>query len=367
MKVPFNDLTLHHRSIRDELDNLFDEVITNSQFIRGKHVEDFESTFASLIGLKHCVSCGNGTDALYIAIKSLDIKPGDEVIVPAHSWISTSEIVTQAGGKVIFCDTNMDTFTIDTKKIAEKITKRTVGIIPVHLYGHPADMDEILRIAKEHGLWIIEDCAQAVLSEYKGKKIGTFGDISTFSFYPGKNLGAIGDAGAILTNDENLKHKMACFARHGGLIKGSHEIEGINSRMDALQAGVLNIKLKHIEMWTLKRQEVAKKYLTQISDLRYVTLPKIKKACSHVWHLFVIQIEDRDGLKDHLYKNGVQTIINYPVCLPLLPAYKYLDHSKFDFPTAYHHQSRILSLPIFPEITNEQIDFVVSNIKSFYG
>src|SRR5882724_5463410 len=234
--VPFADLYAQYVSIKAEIDTAIAEVIRSSAFIRGPFVEKFETEFAMAIGAKHCVSCANGTDALYVAMRSLGVRSGDEIITTAHSWISTSETITRAGGKVVFCDTDVDTYTIDPQRIEAGITDRTVGIIPVHLYGQPSDMDAIMAIAHKHKLWVIEDCAQAHLAKFRGRTVGTFGDVATFSFYPGKNLGAMGDAGAITTSNGDLAQRMAMFARHGGLKKGDHQIEGINSRLDGLQA-----------------------------------------------------------------------------------------------------------------------------------
>jgi dTDP-4-amino-4,6-dideoxygalactose transaminase len=365
MKVPFNDLYNHHSLIRQEIDTAISNVIDESSFIRGSHVAEFEERFASLIGTQHCISCANGTDALYIAVKALGLKSDQEVIVPAHSWISTSEIVTQAGGTVVFCDTKSKGYTIDVSKIREKITDKTVGIIPVHLFGQPADMDEIVDIAREFGLWIVEDCAQAHLATYKGKRVGTMGDAATFSFYPGKNLGALGDAGAIVCSDKLLAEHMAKFSRHGGLVKGTHDIEGINSRMDSLQAAILNVKLGYLENWTLQRQEAASYYLNRLSSVESVSLPGIDVGKTHVWHLFVIQHDDRDALALFLKNNGVQTVINYPLALPFLKAYERFAHAPSAFPEAHYNQSRILSLPIYPEIEYKQIDYVCSLIEEF--
>jgi len=365
MKVPFNDLCKHHSFIRQEIDIAISNVIDESSFIRGRHVTEFEERFASLIGTQHCISCANGTDALYITVKALGLKSDQEVIVPAHSWISTSEIVTQAGGTVVFCDTKSNGYTIDVSKIREKITDKTVGIIPVHLFGQPADMDEVVDIAREFGLWVVEDCAQAHLATYKGKRVGTMGDAATFSFYPGKNLGALGDAGAIVCSDKLLAEHMAKFARHGGLVKGTHDIEGINSRMDSLQAAILNVKLDYIEKWTWQRQEAASRYLSRLSSVESIALPSVDKGKTHVWHLFVIQHEDREGLALFLKEHGVQTVINYPVALPFVKAYERFSHKPEDFPNAYYNQSRILSLPLFPEIENEQIDYVCALIEEY--
>ena len=365
MKVPFNDLYTQYLSLKPEIDAAIARTIENSAFVRGPEVEVFEESFAKLIDVEHCVSCANGTDAIYIAMHALGLKPGDEVIVPAHSWISTSETVSQAGGTVVFCDTRDNDFTIDVEAIEEKITKKTVGIIPVHLYGHPAQMDEVLRIATKHRLWVIEDCAQAHLATFDGQKVGKFGDIATFSFYPGKNLGAMGDAGALVTSDAQLSRRAARFARHGGLIKGTHEIEGINSRMDGLQAAILNVKLPHLASWTKKRQEVADAYLSQLAGIGDLILPQVDARANHVWHLFVIRTKQRDALKSYLAENGIQTIVNYPVALPFLDAYAHQKNAIEDFPTAYRHQSDILSLPVFPDMTSEQIDYTTSKLAAF--
>ena len=365
MKVPFNDLSKHHDFIQKEIKTAISRVISESSFVRGPHVQEFEERYASLIGTEYCVSCANGTDALYIAVKALGLKDGDEVIVPAHSWISTSEIVTQAGGVVVFCDTKLNGYTIDTDKIREKITTKTVGIIPVHLFGQPADMDEIMLLAKEFKLWVVEDCAQAHLATYKGKQVGTMGDAATFSFYPGKNLGAMGDAGAIVSNNACLVEHMSKFARHGGLVKGTHDIEGINSRLDSLQAAILNVKLDHIENWTKQRQEVASKYLNRLAAIDSIGLPHVDEGKTHVWHLFVIQHENRDGLASFLQENGVQTVVNYPVALPFLTAYERFGHTPAHFPNAHFNQSRILSLPIFPEIEDDQVAYVCKLISEY--
>lgn len=366
MNVPFNDLYAQYLSLKPEIDDAIARTIQSSAFVRGPEVELFEENFAKLMGVDHCVSCANGTEALYIAMHALGVKPGDEVIVPAHSWISTSETVTQAGGKVVFCDTRDVDFTIDVDAIETKITDKTVGIIPVHLYGHPVQMEAVMRIAKTHNLWVIEDCAQAHLATFQGTKVGQFGDIATFSFYPGKNLGAMGDAGALVTSDAQFARRAARFARHGGLVKGSHEIEGINSRLDGLQAAILNVKLPHLRDWTQKRQEVADVYQRQLAGVGDLILPQVGEHASHVWHLFVIRTKQRDSLKTHLASKGIQTVINYPVALPFLDAYAHQDNAIEDFPVAHGHQSEILSLPLFPEISTEMQSFVIDEINQFY-
>ena len=365
MNVPFVDLHAQYLSIKSEIDVAIAEVIAESAFIRGPHVERFEKAWAKTLGVKHCVSCANGTDALYIAIRALGVKPGDEVVTTAHSWISTSETITQAGGRVVFCDTDNETFTIDPALIEAKITSATVGIIPVHLYGQPADMDPIMAIARKHNLWVIEDSAQAHTAKYKGQVVGTFGNAATFSFYPGKNLGAYGDAGCVVTNDDHLADWAAAFARHGG--KGEHVMEGICSRMDGLQAAILNVKLPHLPAWIKARRRVARRYDDLLNGVGDIITPKVAPNRDHVYHLYVIRSEKRDPLRRHLTDAGVATVLNYPKALPFYPAYAYLGHNPSDFPVAYANQSRILSLPIYPEITDEIIEFVVDQIQTFFA
>ena len=365
MKIAFVDLHAQYLTIKQEIDGAIAAVIAESAYIRGRHVDAFEQAWASTLGVKRCVSCANGTDAIYVALRGLRLKPGDEVITSAHSWISTSETITQAGGRIVFCDTDEETFTIDPQDIQRKITPATVGIIPVHLYGQPADMDPIMAIAKRHNLWVIEDCAQAHLARYKGQYVGTFGDAATFSFYPGKNLGAYGDAGCIVTNDDRLADWMSTFARHGG--KGDHIMEGINSRMDGLQAAILNAKLPHLPAWTEARRYVAACYDEALADVGDLITPKVGPDRDHVYHLYVIRTENRDALKEHLTQAGISTVLNYSKALPFYPAYIYLGHIPEDFPAAYFNQSRILSLPIYPEMTKDMITDVVECIGSFFS
>lgn len=364
-QVPFADLYAQYLTIKDEIDFVIADVIQKSSFVRGPYVEKFEHMFAEMMESRYCISCANGTDSLYIAMVALGVKSGDEVIAPAHSWISTTETITQAGAKVVFCDTDKYTFTIDPRGIEAKITSNTVGIIPVHLYGQPADMDPIMAIAKKHNLWVLEDCAQAHLARYKGQLVGTFGDIASFSFYPGKNLGAMGDAGAVLTNDHSLADKMAMYSRHGGLKKGDHKIEGINSRMDGMQAAILSVKLPYLGGWTHRRQELAAEYESLLNGIDGLGLPAIARGREHVFHLYVVQHEKRDLLVDHLQRMGVQTVINYPTALPFLPAYARFGHQPADFPNAYSAQSTILSIPIFPEMTAKQQLAVANALRSF--
>ena len=365
MKIPFVDLHAQYLTIKQEIDRAIADVIAQSAYIRGPHVDAFEEAWARTLGVKRCVSCANGTDAIYIALRGLGLKRGDEVITSAHSWISTSEAITTAGGQIVFCDTDEETFTIDPIEIERKITPATVGIVPVHLYGQAADMSAIMAIAKKHNLWVLEDCAQAHLAKYNGRYVGTFGNAGTFSFYPGKNLGAYGDAGCIVTNDDRLADWLATFPRHGG--KGDHIIEGINSRMDGLQAAILNAKLPHLPVWTQARRLVAALYDELLGDVGDVITPEVGSNRDHVYYLYVIRTENRDVLRKQLSKAGISTVLNYPKALPFFPAYAHLSHVPKDFPVAYFNQSRILSLPIFPEMTKEMIDYVVSQIRNFFN
>jgi dTDP-4-amino-4,6-dideoxygalactose transaminase len=274
-------------------------------------------------------------------------------------------MITHAGADVVFADTDENTFTIDPSAIEAAITPRTVGIIPVHLYGQPADMDAIMAIARRHGLWVIEDCAQAHLAHYKGRQVGSFGAAATYSFYPGKNLGAMGDAGAVVTNDGRLAEHMTMLARHGGLTKHQHHIEGINSRLDGLQAAILSAKLPHLPQWTRARQDAARVYDAGLNQIEDVVVPSVAAEREHVYHLYTIQHPRRDALAAHLNANGVQTAINYPTALPFLAAYSRLKHRPEQFPNAHRQQSRILSLPMFAEITRQQQDEVIGLVRKF--
>lgn len=363
MEIPFVDLHAQYLSLKSEIDAAIARTIAESTFVRGPDVEAFEEEYSELMGAKHTVSCANGTDALYIAMKALGVKPGDEVITTAQSWISTSETIGQHGATPVFVDIDPVTSTIDPSQIEAKITDRTVGIIPVHLYGQMADMPAIMEIADRHSLWVVEDCAQAHLATIEGRRAGSFGSIATWSFYPGKNLGAMGDAGAITTNDAALARVMACFARHGGLVKGDHEIEGINSRLDGLQAAILRVKLPHLVDWTERRRAIAKRYDTLLGGIPTIATPTEVAGREHVYHLYVIEADDRDRLAAALRAKGVPTIISYKRALPFVPAYAHLGHRPEEFPVAHRLQGRILSLPIFAEMTEAQQVHVATAVR----
>ena len=360
------DLKAQYELIKEELDQAIHSVIDETAFVRGPYVHDFEREYEVKYGVKHCISCANGTDALYIALKMLGVGPGDEVITTACSWISTSEVISQAGAQVVFVDIDPKTFLIDLNKVEKKITQKTKAIIPVHLYGQCVDMPKLMKLAKKYELKVIEDCAQAHFSEFNGKKAGTFGDVGTFSFYPGKNLGAWGDAGCMVTNDEDLSEKLRMFANHGSLVKHQHIIEGINSRLDGLQASILSVKLNHILTWTKERQEVARKYNMILSGVPQVVTPYRQKGSGHVYHVYCLKVQRRDELESFLNKHGIATARHYPTPLPFLEAYSYMGHKVEDFSSASQTQSEILSLPIYPELSDEQIEFIGAVVKKFY-
>ena len=367
MNVPFVDLRAQYRSLKEEIDEAVRSVIERTAFIRGPFAEEFERAFALKCGVKHCVSCANGTDAIYITLKALGIGPGDEVITVANSWISTSETITQAGARPVFVDVEPDTYLIDAAKIEAKITPRTKAVIPVHLYGQMADVDAVGEVCRKHGLLLVEDCAQAHLASLRGRKAGTLGVAGTFSFYPGKNLGAYGDAGAIITDDDALAARALMFANHGSPRKHVHEMEGINSRMDGIQAAILSVKLKYIDRWNLARAGNADAYDRRFSGFERVVTPRRRGDGTHIFHLYVIRVERRDELAEFLKKRGIETGIHYPTALPFLTAYAYLGHRPADFPVAFRNQGEILSLPMYPELREEQIDHVVGSIKEFYA
>lgn len=365
MQVPFVDLRAQYAQLKAQIDTAIHEVIDECAFVGGRRVSEFERAFAEISGAKHCVAVANGTDAIYISLKMLGIGVGDEVITTASSWISTSETITQTGAVPVFVDVDKY-FNIDVTAIRSKINDRTKAILPVHLYGQAAQMVEIAKICSDTGLLLLEDCAQAHLSTFDGQPVGTFGAAGTFSFYPGKNLGAYGDAGAIITNDDELADKLRMFANHGSLKKHEHYLEGMNSRLDGIQAAVLLAKLPWLQEWTAKRQQNARRYDELLKEIPALTVPQIRQGSGHVYHLYVIRIGKRDGLREYLSSNGIQTGIHYPRALPALPPYARTGFER-EYPNAIRYQHEILSLPMFPELTHEAIDYVVTCIAEYCG
>lgn len=365
--IPFVDLVAQYKRYQSEFDAAWRTTVENSAYIGGPALQRFEKAFAEFCGAKICVGVANGTDAITLTLRCMGIGPGDEVLVPAHTFIATSEAVTNAGAKVVFVDVDPVHTLMDPTKIEAKITKNTKAIIPVHMYGQLADMQAIMPIAQKHGLKVIEDSAQGHGAIEHGKKAGNFGDAATFSFYPGKNLGAYGDGGAVTTNDAALADKIRRLANHGRADKFGHLIEGVNSRLDGLQAAILEVKLRHLETWSSERRAAAKRYNEMFAGVAGVKTPKTRTEGAHVFHLYVIQVQNRDALREHLTAKNIQSGIHYPIALHELEAYKYLGHQASDFPVASAFCKNIVSLPIFPEITEAQQQRVVEAVKQFVG
>ena len=367
MNIPFVDLKAQYKSIQSEMDAAIANVINETAFIGGKYVNEFEEKFAELYGVKHVISCANGTDSLYIIMKMLGIGNGDEVVTVANSWISSSETISQTGAKPVFVDIDPIYYSMDENLLEQKITSKTKALVLVHLLGQMCEMEKIKAICDKYNIYIIEDCAQSHFSEYKGTRAGVTGIAGSFSFYPGKNLGAYGDAGCIITNDDDLAIKCKMFARHGALKKHQHLMEGINSRLDGLQAAVLQTKLPYILKWTDQRITNAKYYDIALSSIENIVCPKVRPNTKHTYHLYVIRAQKRDLLAKYLKEKGIETAIHYPVPLPLMEAYKYLGCTMDDFPISVKYKNEILSLPMYPELTTAEIDYIAETIKGFYS
>ena len=362
LTVPFVDLKAQYRRIREEVHRALDAVMEKAAFVLGDAVRDFEAAFAARHGVKHCVAVSSGTSALHAALVAMGIGPGDEVVVPANTFIATAEAVSHCGATPRFADVGEDDYCLDPASLESAITARTKAVIPVHLYGQPAEMDEIVRVAERHGLEILEDCSQAHDAEYRGRKVGTFGRAAAFSFYPSKNLGAYGEAGAVLTNDPALAEKVRMLRDHGGRKKYHHEFVGYNYRMDGFQGAVLGVKLRYLAEWTERRRRAAARYRELLDGLP-VRLPREKPHVRHVYHLFVIRVAERDRVAAALNDKGIATGVHYPIPLHLSEAYRELGYREGDFPVAEAASKEILSLPIYPELTDEQMDYVAKCLK----
>jgi dTDP-4-amino-4,6-dideoxygalactose transaminase len=364
--VPFVALHAQYESIKHEIDAAMAAVIRQSAYVGGAFVDEFEQSFARYCGARHCIGVANGTDALFIALKSLGIGPGDEVITAANTFVATAEAVRMAGADVVFVDIDPRTFTIDVNRIEEKITRRTKAIIPVHLYGQPADMDPIVALARAHRLWVVGDAAQAHGAQYKGGPVSQFADITSFSFYPGKNLGAYGDAGALVTDNDEWAARARMLGNHGGIRKYEHEVDGVNSRLDGLQAAILTVKLRHLENWTEGRRRNASKYEEALKAVDVVT-PARPTDVRTVYHLYVVRVpgRHRDGLQEFLKNCGISTGIHYPTAIPYLKPYRRMGHSEADFPQAFQASQEVISLPMFPELTDDQIQYVADRIRGY--
>ena len=364
--IPFVDLKAQYDSIKDDIDEAMQSVLNTTSFIMGEELRKFEEEFALFCNTKFAIGVANGSDALILALRACGIGEGDEVITVPHTFIATAEAISNVGGKVVFVDINPKIYTIDPPKIEEKINEKTKAIIPVHLYGQPANMDLIMRLAKKYNLKVIEDAAQAHGAEYKEEKVGSIGDVGCFSFYPGKNLGAYGDAGMVVTNNEEIAEGTKLLRNHGRITKKyEHDIEGYSSRLDNLQAAILRVKLRHLNKWNDMRRENAKKYNELLNNIDNVIVPYEADYAKHVYHLYVIRVEKgRDKLREELKSNGIATGIHYPIPLHLQEAYKYLEYRYGDFPVTEKASQEILSLPMFAELSDEQIEEIVELIKN---
>jgi dTDP-4-amino-4,6-dideoxygalactose transaminase len=364
MTIPLVDLRAQYQGIRTEIDRAISGVVERCDFVGGPAVKDFERAFALFCEVPACVGVGNGTDALYLALRALGIGPGDEVITVAHTFIATAEAVRMTGADPIFVDIGGATMLMDPDAVEAAVTVRTRAILPVHLYGHPCDMDGICAIAKRHGLKVVEDAAQAHGARWNGKRVGSFGDAACFSFYPGKNLGAYGDAGAVVSRDPAVVEAVRMLANHGRKEKYTHEIEGVNSRMDTLNAAVLCAKLLHLEEWNRLRQRWAAAYSERLGNRRELRVPSSSPGAESVWHLYVVRAPQRDQLLDALMRSGISGGIHYPVPLHRQPALAHLAASAVSLPATEEAAATVLSLPMYPELDIERIDRICEIVTS---
>ncbi len=365
MKINFNQLDRGYLKYKEEYDRAVLRVLASGWYILGKELEKFETRFSEFCQSQYCVGLNSGLDALILSFRALGIGEGDEVIVPANTYIASVIGITENRATPIFVEPDQF-YNIDVEKIELAITKKTKAILPVHLYGQACNMRRIKEIADNYKLFIVEDCAQSHGAKYDGQLTGTFGDIGCFSFYPTKNLGAFGDSGAIITDNPELAEKIRMLRNYGSKKKYYNEIEGVNSRLDEIQAALLNVKLSHYEELRNEREKVAQKYLSEIKNPKII-LPKIRKGAEHVWHLFVVQTEKRDEFQNYLNKNGIGTQIHYPIPPHLSEAYQHLGYKRGDFPITEKQANSVLSLPIYNGMTNEEVEYVVRVINNYKG
>jgi len=365
MKIPLVDLKAQYLSMKKEIDEAIQKIIDNTSFIMGPHVKEFEEDLAKFCNCKYAIGVSSGTSALFLALKAYGIKEGDEVITVPNSFIATAEAIIQCRAKPVFVDVDDKTMLMDVKKLENAITKKTKAIIPVHLYGQICDMDLIIKLAKKHNIIILEDAAQAIDSEYKGKKLPIH-ETAIFSFFPAKNLGCYGDGGAVITNNDDIAKAVAKLRDHGRIGKYESDIIGYGERLDALQAAILNAKLKHLPEWTKKRRKHAKKYNELLKGVKEISLPFEEKYSKHVYYMYIIRVSKRDELLNYLKEKEIFCGIHYPIPLHVQPALSYLGCKQGDFPISEKAAKEILSIPMYPELTDEQIKHVVENIKNFF-
>jgi len=363
MSIPFIDFKEQNLMIQGEVDLGFKKVFEKGDYILGEQAKVFEAAFAQYCEAKYAVGVNSGTDALHLALMALGIKEGDEVIVPTHTFIATALCVSFCRATPVFVDVEKDTYNIDPKSFEKAITKKTKAVIPVHIYGQPANMDEIVSIARKHGIKIVEDAAQAHGSRYKGKRVGSIGDVACFSFYPTKSLGACGDAGIIVTSDKDIYEKALMLRDYGRQGRYEHKIKGTNSRLDTLQAVILNAKLKHLDHWNQMRAQNAAHYDELLKSVKGVTTPLVKSDRTHVYQTYAVLVPNRDKVLEAMKAQGVGVLIHYPIGLHLQEAYAELGYKKGDFPVAERVADEVLSLPMFPHMKREQVEVVVAALK----
>ena len=364
MKIPFVSFVPLQRELDSDLRDAFNRVYENSWYILGDECKQFESSFASYCQTEYCIGCGNGLDALLLSLKALSISEGDEVIIPSNTYIATALAVSYVGATPVFVEPCLDTFNIDPNLIEAFVTSKTKAIMPVHLYGQPANMDPIMEIATKHDLYIIEDAAQAHGARYKGKRVGGFGNAAGFSFYPGKNLGALGDAGAVTTNDKKIAEAVFCYRNYGSKRKYEHLVQGNNSRLDEVQAAFLRAKLPHLDRMNAERRRIADIYLSEIKNPNII-LPHVIECVEPVWHVFAIRSKKRDELEQYLNNMGIGTNCHYPIPIHLQKAYHDLGFSEGEYPIAEEISRTELSIPMYYGLSDEQIDYIVSAINNF--
>ena len=367
MGVPFLDLRQQYWSIKDEVDAGIRQVMDSCRFVLGENVRSFEKEFASFCGTEYAIGVANGTDALRLTLLACGIGKGNEVITVPNTFIATTGAISQTGAKIVFVDVNSSTYNIDVSQIEGAINERTRAILPVHLFGQPADMDPIMEVARKYNLEVIEDACQAHGAEYKGKKAGSIGDVGCFSFYPSKNLGAFGDGGMVVTNSDEIAQRVRMFRDYGQIKKYEHLVEGYNSRLDEIQAAILRVKLKKLNEWNNLRRGNTSIYDELLKDVDEVITPSKAEYAKHVYHLYVIRTKKRDKLQEWLKSKGIGTGLHYPVPLHLQKVYEYLGYKEGDFPVTEKCAKEILSLPMFPELTKAQIEKAVTGIKAFFA
>ena len=365
MKVPFGDLSRQYKKYKKEFDSIISGVFEKGSFILGENLKSFEDNFARYLEASHAIGVANGTEALFLALKALEIGNGDEVITVSNTAVPTISAIDSAGAKPVFVDIEENTFNIDPSKIESAITSKTKAIIPVHLYGNPCNMEKIARIAGRYNLKIIEDCAQAHGAEYKGKKVGTFGDCGAFSFYPSKNLGANGDGGMVVTNSGELAEKIRLLRNYGFADRYISILRGYNSRLDEIQAALLDFKLARLDEWNKRRRQIADRYMSELGKLPII-IPSVFSEHKHVFHLFVVRVKERQKFLEFMSGNGINIIIHYPIPIHLQPAYEFLNYKRGDFPVTENVSEEIVSLPIYPELEEKEISYIIAKIINYF-